>query len=372
MSKTESLCVRATRTHQGEDVEVFSFFLRGADVMRIADINRVGRANDDLEGFQRPEIKTHVRAIVEFLDSGPILFPNAIILAFSPEVKFAAVRGRGVKDCSDISEGGVITIPVRPEGQRAAWIVDGQQRSLALAQAKSHDIIVPVVGFVSAELQTHREQFILVNKARPLSARLIDELLPKVGVMLPRDLAERQLPSILCDLLAKDPNSPFHKLLKRKSDPTGTGVITDSALRMAITQNLKSSIGALSQYKTSDDDVDADAMYRTLFTYWSAVRDAFPDAWGKPVIASRLTHSAGIRAMGVLMDQIMVRADSAADPEAEVRASLERLAPHCRWTRGTWDEIGLKWNAVQSIHEHITKLSEHLLRLDRKLARVRP
>lgn len=372
MKREPPLCVRATRTKQGDGVDVFSFFLHGADVARIADINRLGRADDELEGFQRPEIKTHVRSIVEFLNSGPVLFPNAIILAFSPDVTFRAVRGRGVKDCSDLSDGGVITIPVRPQGERAAWIVDGQQRSLALAQAANRQIAVPVVGFVSAELQTHREQFILVNKARPLSPRLIDELLPKVGVMLPRDLADRKLPSILCDQLAKDSNSPFYKQLRRKSDPSGKGVVVDSALRQAIGQNLKSSMGALSQYKTEQDGADVNAMYRTLVAYWSTVRDVFGDAWGKPATASRLMHSAGIRAMGVLMDQIMVRADSATDPEAEVRASLVRLEPHCRWTEGTWEDLGLSWNAVQSTPQHISRLAEHLLRLDRKLARVRP
>lgn len=370
MKRQENLRVRATRARQGNGVEIYSFFLRGADVARIADINRVGRSNDELEGFQRPEIKKHVRSIVEFLDSGPVLFPNAITLAFSSDVSFRAVRGRGVKDCADISEGGVITIPVRPQGKRAAWIVDGQQRSLALAQAQNDALVVPVVGFVSAELATHREQFILVNKARPLSPRLIDELLPKVGGLLPQDLAERRLPSVLTEELAKDQNSPFYKMLRRKSDPTGEGVITDSSLRMAIGQNLKSSMGALSQYRGAED-VDVDAMYRTLFAFWTAVRDAFPDAWGKPATQSRLTHSAGIRAMGVVMDQIMVRADSAADPDREVRNSLQRLAPHCRWTSGQWDELGLKWNQVQSTPQHIQRLAEHLCRIDRKLARVR-
>ena len=370
MKKQETLRVRATRTRQGQNVEVYSFFLRGADVARIADINRVGRLNEDLEGFQRPEIKSHVRSIVEFLDSGPILFPNAITLAFSTDVTFRAVRGRGVKDCSDISEGGVVTIPVRAQGKRAAWIVDGQQRSLALAQAQNDTLIVPVVGFVSADLDTHREQFILVNKAKPLSPRLIDELLPKVGGLLPHDLAERRLPSLLTDELAKDPNSPFYKILKRKSDPTNEGIVTDSSLRAAIGQNLKSSMGALSQYRGADE-ADVDAMYRTLFSYWSAVRDAFPDAWGKKSTQSRLMHSAGLRAMGVVMDQIMVRADSIAESEQEVRSSLERLAPHCRWTSGEWEELGLKWNQVQSTSQDIKRLSEHLCRLDRKLARVK-
>ena len=35
-----------------------------------------------------------MNSIVEFLDSGPVLFPNAIILALSPDVDFVSARGR--------------------------------------------------------------------------------------------------------------------------------------------------------------------------------------------------------------------------------------------------------------------------------------
>jgi hypothetical protein len=110
-------------------------------------------------------------------------------------------------------------------------------------------------------------------------------------------------------------------------------------------------------------------MYRTLVLYWSAVRACFRDAWGKPPAESRLMHSAGIRAMGALMDAIMFRADASANAEAEVRASLARIAPHCAWTSGTWDELELKWNEVQATPQHINRLRDHLIALDRELAR---
>src|SRR3546814_1495313 len=77
------LVVRAVRTQQGADVDVFAFFLYGCDVAQVADISRIHRDESELKGFQRKEIREHVRAIVEFLDSGPTLFPNAIILALS-------------------------------------------------------------------------------------------------------------------------------------------------------------------------------------------------------------------------------------------------------------------------------------------------
>ena len=362
------LRVRAVRAEQGEGVGVFAFFLRGADVDRVADITRIRRDDHELKGFQRREIRDHVREITAFLDSGPVLFPNAIILALSPEVEFASARGRAPGNLCEVGDAGTLSIPIYPEGRRAAWIVDGQQRSIALGQARNREIAVPVVGFVSDVLATQREQFILVNKSRPLPTRLINELLPEVNVLLPRDLAMRQLPSALCEALNTDPGSPFHRLVRRESDRGG--VVTDSALIEGMRASLRSPSGALGQYRGNGGGADTMAMYDALLLYWGAVRDVFPDAWGRPPAESRLMHSAGVRAMGALMDTLMLRADGAADRRAAIRGMLSRIAPHCHWRTGRWDGLGLEWNEVQSTSQHISRLTDHLLRLERDLARA--
>jgi DGQHR domain-containing protein len=371
MSTCEHLKVRAVRSEQGKGTSVFAFFLYGADVNRIADISRIRRDERGLKGFQRREIRDHVKEITAFLDSGPVLFPNAIILAMSPEVEFARSRGRSPEQACEVGETGTLKIPLYPEGHRAAWIVDGQQRSLALDAAKDRSIAVPMIGFISDELTIQREQFILVNKARKLPTGLINELLPEVNVLLPRNLAAKQLPSTLCEALNADPKSPFYKLIKRESDSKDrAGIVTDSALIETMKTSLKTPAGALGQFKHNGEGNDTEAMYEAMLLYWTAVRHAFPDAWGKPPTESRLMHSAGIRAMGALMDTVMLRADSAADKAAAVRTTLKRLAPRCCWTSGTWEGIGLGWNEIQSTSQHITKLSDHLMHLERDLARV--
>lgn len=367
MSARETLKIRAVRAEQGEGVAVFAFFLYGADIHRIADITRIRREDNELKGFQRREIRDHVKQITAFLDSGPVLFPNAVILALAPEVEFASARGRMPGNMCEVGDAGTLTIPIYPEGRRAAWIVDGQQRSLALAAAKDHSIAVPVIGFVSAELETQREQFILVNKAKPLPTRLINELLPEVSVLLPRDLAVRQLPSALCELLNSDPNSPFFGLIKRESDRSG--VVTDNALIEAMKVSLKTSAGALGNFKGNGSGHDADAMYDTLLLYWGLVKETFPEAWGRSPTESRLMHSAGIRAMGALMDILMLKLDGVPDKRAALRPILSRLAPHCRWTGGVWDGLGVEWNNVQSTSQDINRLTDHLVRLERDLAR---
>lgn len=358
------ITLRALRTRQGADVDVYAFFVPGDQIAELADISRIRRAEGKLEGFQRREIKNHVAEITEFLRAGPALFPNAIILALSSDVRFKSSRGPTGED--DKVRSGELILPIRPAGQRAAWIVDGQQRSLALAKAKCADLLVPVIAFQSDDVTARREQFILVNKARPLSARLIDELLPEMGVNLPRSLKPRQAPSELCTVLNEDAASPFFGLIKRESQPDGaTSIVADSALAKAIRFNLRPG-GALGAY---DGEGGLEAAYEALVVYWSAVRDAFPDAWGKPPTESRLMHAAGIQVMGALMDPIWTRADATANPPEAVAAALGRLAPRCCWLDGTWEELNWRWNDVQATPRHIRGVSELLLRLDRELSR---
>ncbi|MDP3841308.1 MAG: DGQHR domain-containing protein DpdB [Oxalobacteraceae bacterium] len=361
-----ALVVRALHTTQGVGNDVYAFFIKGGDIVRVADISRIGRdATDTLKGFQRPEIREHVKGIVEYLSRGEVLFPNAIILALSPDVKFAASRGSRPTGDARVSESGTLTLPIYDEGQRVAWIVDGQQRSIALSQVKHRDLAVPVIGFVSDKLSVQREQFILVNKAKPLPTRLINELLPETdAIALPRDLVARKVPAELVNLLNQDPASPFHRLVRRASDRVASdAVITDTALVSVVKNSMSNPLGALAPFKSigRDGNGDVEGMYRILTTYWSAVKTVFPDSWGKDPKHSRLMHSAGLLAMGLLMDAIYARLAPDADMEA-VRHEIQKVAPACRWTKGTWETLGLAWNEIQNTPQHVKKLQDALVR----------
>lgn len=361
-----ALVVRALHTTQGEGLDVYAFFIKGSDIVRVADISRIERdAQDTLKGFQRPEIRQHVRGIVDYLNQGDVLFPNAIILALSRQVKFVASRGSRPEGDSRVSESGTLTLPIYDEGLRVAWIVDGQQRSIALSKAQHQDLAVPVIGFVSDRLSVHREQFILVNKAKPLPTRLINELLPETAeIVLPRDLSARKVPAELVNLLNQDSASPFYRLVKRVSDRSSAGaMVTDTALIALIKNSLSSPLGALAPFKPMGREVGGDVlgMYRILTTYWTAVRNCFSDAWGKDPKQSRLMHSAGLLAMGVLMDAIYARVS----PEANVstiQREIEKIAPVCHWTKGTWETLGLAWNEIQNTPSHVKKLQGALVR----------
>ena len=345
---------------------MYVLFLRGEALLAVADIQRMTRRKKQLEGFQRREIRDHVNEIARYLDGGGTLFPNAIILALEPRLKFDESRGKKANGALTGVVPGRLILPVRPEGQRAAWVVDGQQRSLALKKSKGSALIVPVVAFEAASINVQREQFILVNRARPLPSRLIDELLPETkGVLLPRDLTARRLPSELCGALNTQEDSPMRGMIRRSSQEADSkGVVTDTAVLNMIRRSLSNPNGALATFKSLVDRTsDATGMLRTLIDYWSAVRKVFPDAWGKPPSESRLMHSAGIAALGDLMDRIAARMSESTNQHQFFVTELERIADSCAWTNGRWPNSERAWDEFEGTGTDIKLLSQTLVQL---------
>lgn len=364
-SATEQICVPALHTTQGP-TPVYAFFLPGRLITKVADISRVSRdARGKLHGFQRPEIKEHVRRIAEYLKHGDVLFPNAIILALSSDVRFESARGVRKANSGD-THPGYLVLEAREPGDRLAWIVDGQQRSTAMAECGS-DLQVPVIAFVSDKINTYREQFILVNKARPLPNRLIEELLPATqSVLLPKQLNAKRIPSKLCDLLNQDERSPFYGLIRRTStDKTQkSAVVIDSAVTKMIRARIDNPLGALAVHRgITGDRAKVDAMYDDLCEFWSAVKSVFPSAWGLPAEKSRLMHSAGIQAMGAVMDRIAGRRSRSSGTQEKLVSDLKAMAPHCRWTDGTWEATGRPWNRIESTPSDIRLLQSTLIQI---------
>ncbi len=364
---------RALMLEQAPGHPLFLFALRADELLKIADFSRIRRdEGGNLLGYQRDKVRAHVQGILDFLDSSKnfVPFPHAIILAFPSTVEFQKVRGPKISD-EEIGEAGTLFIPVPGPGDRKpAWILDGQQRALALAQCKHKGMPVPVCALVADDLETQRDQFIRVNNARPLSKSLIGELLPEVDTLLPPRLAAKKAPSALCDLLSRDPQSPFFGIIRRASTPTGkTGhrqeVVTDTAIIRMLEHSLQDTGGCLFPYRDMNTgETDFTAIHKALCLFWGAVKATWPEAWGLSPQQSRLMHSVGLLAMGRLMDRLMwdIRPD---DPQAEATllAALVRLSPHCHWTSGVWAELGdMDWNQLQNLPNHVRMLSSHLIR----------
>jgi len=365
------LPVRALRVTQGKKIPLFSFFLKGHEILEVAEISRVKRdKKGTLLGYQRGEVSRHIAEITDYLDSGEVIFPNAILLAMSSEVKFK--QSRGPKVGTHVTQSGVLEIPIKKDGHKVAWIVDGQQRTTALSKAKNQDVLVPVTAFISDDFEVHRGQFLLVNKVKPLPKGLINELLPEVNTALPPSLAKAKIPSAICDLLNRDPESPFCDLLIRETTDrkkNKTAVIKDNSLLQVIKSSLNSPHGCLYQYRNvATSEIDVEAVRCTLNLYWAEVKRAFPDAWGKPPKSSKLMGGLGIRSLGILMDRIMgnIRPDSPGAAR-QVRKFLNRIKPHCAWSRGTWEILGgmpaLGPGSPQNTERDIKHLANALIRI---------
>ena len=157
MRESTTIRRRALRLFQHPKHPLYLFTLSAEELLQVADISRVSRDEaGKLIGYQRPEVRKHVRGIVEYLDSGDVLFPNSVILALTSAATFREVRGPKVDE--GLAEAGTIEIPVeRNGGAKPAWIVDGQQRALALSRCRRKDFLVPVNAFVADDLGVQKE-----------------------------------------------------------------------------------------------------------------------------------------------------------------------------------------------------------------------
>jgi len=358
---------RALKLAQSDAHPLFLFSLSGAELLAIAEISRISRDDaGSLIGYQRPEVRQHVQDIVTYLDSGKVIFPNAIILAFSSDVKFCSSRGPMVND--GVATAGTLEIPVPAAGKtKPAWIVDGQQRALAISKSTRKELAFPVSAFVADDVELQRDQFIRVNNTRPLPRGLLTELLPEVSAPLPAKLSARKIPAAVCELLAHEKKSPFCGLIRQSSmaeTQRRQAVIADSSIIKVIQESLANPTGCLFPYRNiATGETDFDGIWSVLTTYWTAVKRTFPDAWGRPPSESRLMHGAGIRAMGRLMDKVMTTINPRhAGAATAVAAELQRIAPYTRWTAGTWEDLGLRWNEIQNVPTHIRMLTNVLIR----------
>jgi hypothetical protein len=197
---------------------------------------------------------------------------------------------------------------------------------------------------------------------------LLTELLPHIDADLPEKMMAAQLPSALCDVLNQDIDSPFFGLIRRSTmskEARRRAVVTDTSLVKMLTTSLNTPSGSLFGHRNvATGNADTGAIRKSLILYWGAVRDVFPDAWGLPAQQSRLMHGVGIQTMGRLMDEIMPTVDiDAPDALKVIRRELRRVKSCVRWTEGSWDLFGWRWNEVQNTPSHVKQISSFVTRM---------
>lgn len=352
----------ALEVRQGER-SIYCFAIDGKRLLDFTAVSRVKRTDrGELDGYQRPEVMNHIRAIRRYVESPEAMLPNAIVLAFDSRVRFVAARRRSPVDYSTMGE---LIIPVDeslPESEKPALLVDGQQRAAAIRDADVVEFPVAAVAFIAAGADEQRSQFILVNNTKPLPKGLIHELLPDASGYLPPKYARRQLPAQVMTRLNLDDDSPFRGAIATPTSPDG--YIKDNSVLKMIENSLYD--GALYQYRDPEDGSgDIEQMVLHLKIYWTLVESTWPIEWKLIPRKSRLTHGVGIQSLGYVMDALTEGHDADSLPRVGLDRRLESLCEVTAWMSGTWDlgpDDQRCWNGLQNTPNDIKLLTNALVR----------
>jgi DGQHR domain-containing protein len=353
----------AIEVRQGSGRLLYSFAVDGKLIPSFATVSRIRRGDDkQINGYQRPEVLSHIAEIRNYIESDAPMIPNAVVIAFDKSVRFEPATN--ATSGNDYTRVGTLVIPNDPEvalENKPGFIVDGQQRIAAIRDAQIESFPVCVTAFITVDVREQTEQFILVNSTKPLPKGLIYELLPETGAKLPTLLHRRRFPAYLLNRLNHEEGSTLKGKIQTPTTPAG--VIKDNSIMKMLENSLND--GVLYRFRYTSEGFDADSMMAVLQAFWGAVSDVFGEAWDLPPRRSRLMHGTGIVSMGFLMDAIAERHRKTDIPAKEQFAEdLYPLKDVCRWTDGYWDfgpGTQRKWNEIQNTTGDIRLLANYLL-----------
>lgn len=343
----------AVRAKQADGRDVFAFAANPRDVLSFAAIDGIKRKDDgSLDGFQRHQIAAHIKEIRAYLQRQDALLPNAVVVAF--------IDGVTIRPISD----GVVEVEIRvDENNRPGFVVDGQQRLTALSGIDRPEFQVFVSALICEDYNELRQQFVLINNARPLPKALIYELLPNIDG-LPERFTKRAFAARMVDRLNYGQDSVLRGRIHQHTNAKGK--ISDLALQQLVMNSV--SQGAINDFLAKDDCFDKS--YELINQFFRAVEEVFPDAWiGMNSKTSRLVHGAGIVAMGFVMESIYLRVGRV-DRQAFAQY-LTLLTSYTAWTSGYWTfsaDDRRPWNGIQNTPTDISLLSNYLVQgLQREL-----
>jgi DGQHR domain-containing protein len=352
VEKQGTIRVAALAMQQGGRT-VYQFSMDGKALPLVAAVSRARRDESRLVGYQRPEIGAHIRDISRYIERPEAVIPSSIVLAFDQRVTFTPMD----PDMGQLgAQLGVLEIPI-DAADPCGTVVDGQQRMAAMRDAKVAAFNIPCVAMVcSAREQV--EQFILVNSTKPLPKALIYELIPTTSAALPSQYERRRYAAELLQRLASDADSPLRGKVRTPTCPRGA--IKDNSMLRIIE-------------KSSHEGVLADApntasALKLLKSFWRAVAETWPEAWGNPPQQSRLTHGVGISAMGALMEEIAMTHGGRPTLQ-HFRDGLALIRDDAAWdkTNPMWS-FGRQWNELQNVGADIALATRCLVKSYRERA----
>lgn len=367
---SETLEYPALELRQG-DRNLYSFAVDAKELPQFATVSRIRRDSEAaVQGYQRPEVLSHIGSIRKYIESESPMIPNALVIAFDERVHFEpdpSANGH------PYARQGRLIIPIADgtdDWDLPGWIVDGQQRAAAVREARVDRFPMFITAFITNDDSEQRAQFILVNSTKPLPQSLIYELLPTTDAQLPLHLERRKFPAYLLERLNHDLDSPLRGMIRTPTAPDG--VIKDNSILRMVENSLTD--GTLYPHRDPETGRgDVEPMLSILKNYWTAVAEVFEHAWGLPPRHSRLMHGVGITSLGFVMDAIADRhPEEAVVSREQFIEGLAVIEPVCAWTSGYWnfgEGVVRKWNELQNIQRDINIVTSYLLRTYRQTLR---
>lgn len=250
----------------------------------LAELNRISKADVfDQEknrlGTQRNLSLQHARKAYQYVAGTEQAFYPEMILNIRDKsyIKFTAIQKHGgvsfgklsfVKDPAKTER----IVVSRLDGNHRLWFADGHEKGLDPIMRPASFCILTIED-IEKELALFRDindnqMGMNTSHLQNITARLLGEKLLKV-----------QNPSLyIVQKLIKDKASPLYKRVHE-----GGKVLKGATLSGLTISNLRSAVGdMLSRSAKLSQLPDADAQYKIVRNYWSALKRWIPKAWKNP------------------------------------------------------------------------------------------
>lgn len=308
------------------------------------------------EGFQRRLDMIRVKEIAQYLSDNPPIMPNSIVIAFEPDtVEFDKLPSQSdpkvewgtlTIHCKYIEEDGELN-PL-PESERIGYVIDGQHRLKGIEHSTCAPGEFPIIlsAFHKVDTKFQLEQFYALNQTVPISQSQLALLRTELGIKQTGKKAQAQQVSAVRQILERKQNSPFEPE-KYTGSTVYKGPLDITVVEKMIDRSVKST--TLQQHWREDaNEIPAkelDYVAQSLYVFWGAVRDTWPQYWGKKPSEQRLFSAIGLSAMIQLFDRAMEGVDinsANAMQKAKGRLDLIRDIP--------WDKMELLSSTPKTSH----------------------
>ena len=400
ISENKRLKIVAVESRVGDEIR-YQFTFDGRLVRSLAKVDRLDAIAGT--GQQREEIRSHVAKIADGINAG-INVPNPILITLNQnncvldpdpgdELPGSFIVIRGLSEPVEISNPFIQTQPVqvlrnvevdfpfRPaafDDEKASLLVDGQQRTAALAMVpvdERPEVMFSVLALV-ADAEMAKNIFRIANSTQKITTQHSRALLASIEYE-GGYLRGEQVKARACKILALDhASSPFKDLVRYPGVPR-------TPKQVLVYNSLFQVVSKIADNSGLPIETDAEELAEVVEKCFTIIKDTWPEAWGeKPGDTSRLMHGAGLRSLAGLCADLLLavyRQYSSMSDKAweDLESSLRRLRTTILWNdsaltgnkeqaKNYRDKIHGVQNTSQSIADLTTFLVRASLELDRR------